>query len=77
MVNSSQALVSDNEWFTLEIIVRGKHILTTVNGQSVADYTEPADVDRVLRPERGTFALQAHDLNGAVRYRKVEVRPLP
>lgn len=68
----------DNEWFTEEIIVQGKHVITKVNGQLVRDYTEPAEPD-LKKPhlDKGTFALQAHDPGSTVRYRKVEVKPLP
>ena len=34
----------DNEWFTEEIIVKGKNIRTLVNGKVICDYTEPDGV---------------------------------
>ena len=56
----------DNEWYTQEIIVRGKQIISKINGKTVVDYTEPAGrkpatagFDRRL--DEGTFALQGHD----------------
>jgi hypothetical protein len=68
----------DNEWFTEEIIVEGKHIITKVNGKTIVDYTEPDKLDRVYpKLDKGTFALQAHDPSSVVRYRKIEVKPLP
>ena len=33
--------VKDNEWYTQEIIVRGKRIQLKVNGKTLVDYTEP------------------------------------
>ena len=33
-----KAPVQDNEWFTYEIIVRGKRIVTKINGQVISDY---------------------------------------
>ena len=72
-----QAPVKDEEWFDYDIIVRGKHIVVKINGETVSDYTEPADLDR---PERqlssGTFALQAHDPGSKVHYKDLKVRRL-
>jgi len=68
----------DNEWFDYEIIVTGKRIKVMVNGKTTVDYTEPKDLNR---PERqlgsGTFALQSHDPQSVVYYRKLEVKRLP
>lgn len=72
----------DNEWFTMEIIVEGKHIVTKVNGKVIEDYTEPEKAQppknhpgRVIA--HGTFAIQGHDPGSKVLYRKIEVKPLP
>jgi hypothetical protein len=65
-------------WFTYEIIVEGKHIVTKIDGKVITDYTEPADLNR---PERqlssGTFALQIHDPGSKVQYRNIQVKVLP
>jgi hypothetical protein len=69
---------SDNEWFTEEIIVEGKHIVTKVNGKTIVDYIEPDNLERKTpRLSQGTFALQAHDPDSVVRYRKITVKKLP
>lgn len=72
----------DNEWFVMEIIVEGKHVVTKVNGKVCVDYTEPADFQppknhsaRVI--SRGTFAIQGHDPGSKVLYKRIEVKPLP
>jgi hypothetical protein len=68
----------DNTWFTMEIIVRGKHIVTKVNGKTYVDYTESDDwknPDR--RVDHGTFALQGHDPGSKVYYKNILVKPLP
>lgn len=77
----NQAPHDDNEWFTQEVIVRGKHIVIKVNGEVTTDYTEPDDVERpdsfkgrVL--SSGTFALQGHDPGSEVHYRSIMVKPL-
>ncbi len=68
----------DKEWFTEEIIVEGKHIITKVNGNTIADYVEPDSLERKFpKLDKGTFALQAHDPGSTVLYRKIEVRRLP
>lgn len=72
-----KAPVLDGEWFDYEIIVKGKHIVIKINGETISDYTEPDDLDR---PERqlstGTFALQAHDPGSLVLYRNLKVKVL-
>ena len=71
----------DNEWFTLNIKVEGKHIITKVNGEVVTDYVEP---DNPVREESlsgrlltsGTIAIQGHDPGSEVHYRDIKIRPL-
>jgi hypothetical protein len=36
----------DNEWFNLSLTVKGNHIIVVVNGKTVIDYSEPANVQR-------------------------------
>jgi hypothetical protein len=76
----------DNEWYTQQIIVRGKHIVVNIitgidSGKrevhKVVDYTEPDQLDRQQpRLSHGTFALQGHDPNSLVYFRNIRVRPL-
>ena len=75
------APAKDNEWFTMEIKVEGKRIVTKVDGKVVSDYTEEENVKRGKDfPGRllggGTFAIQGHDPKSEVHYRKIEVKPL-
>lgn len=71
------APVRDNEWFTYHIIVKGKHIVLKVNGETTADYTEPADLDSPgRRLSSGTFALQSHDPKSKVEYKNIKVKVL-
>ena len=72
-----EAPAKDNEWFTEEIIVQGKRIITKVNGKVLVDYVEPADVTGQRRLSQGTFAIQAHDPKSKVFIRKIMVKPLP
>lgn len=77
-----EAPAKDKEWFTYTIRVEGKRILTKINGETLVDYTEPANPERPENMARrllssGTFALQGHDPNSIVYYRNIRVRPLP
>lgn len=72
----------DNEWYTQEIIVEGRHVVLKINGEVTADYMEPegkpafsADFERRLG--EGTFALQAHDPDSKVHFRNIKVKRLP
>lgn len=72
----------DNEWFTQEVIVEGNHVTVKVNGKVVNEWTQPENFQREEGWEQavigsGTFALQAHDPDSEVHYRKVMVKPLP
>ncbi|MGD1064613.1 MAG: family 16 glycoside hydrolase [Terracidiphilus sp.] len=74
--------IRDNEWFTLNLLVRQKQVQVRVNGMLVVDYVEPADAfsanaDFDCRIGHGTFALQALSPQSATFFRKLIVRPLP
>lgn len=80
--NVYQQFVRDNEWFNLNIAVRGKQVQIRVNDMLVVDYTEPdppfradTNFDRVIG--HGSFALQGHDANSTTSYKNIRVRPLP
>jgi hypothetical protein len=80
--DNPKVLARDNEWFTLAIKVEGKHVVTSVNGQVVVDYTEEPNpprqgmyVTRLIKS--GTFALQGHDPGSEVHFKNLLVKPLP
>jgi hypothetical protein len=80
--NLDMSPVKDDGWFEYHIIVSGKRIVIKVNGKTTVDYTEPANPkrpdsweDRVL--SHGLIALQAHDPESTVLYRKIRVKVLP
>ena len=73
--------LKDNEWYTQEIIVKGKRIQLIVNGRTLVDYTEPDDkkaFDKNFerRLGEGTFALQAHDPKSVVYFKNLRVKKL-
>ncbi len=71
-----------DQWNTMEIICRGMHVLTIVNGETVADFNG----DGILNDEahrirgvgsRGSLALQLH-MNDAllIRYRNICIKEI-
>jgi hypothetical protein len=71
-----EAPAKDNEWYTQEIIVQGKRIVTKVNGKTLVDYTEPDGVEGTRKLSSGTFAIQAHDPKSKVYIKNIVVKPL-
>jgi len=74
--------VKDNEWYTQEIIVKDRNIKLILNGETMVDYTEPADKSAdsdqfERRLGEGTFAIQAHDPTSKAYFRNLRVKPLP
>ncbi len=81
VVNVADPGVKDDEWYTQEIIVKGKNVVLKVNGKTMVDYTEPDNqaaaskqFERVLG--EGTFALQAHDPDSKVYFKNLRVKKL-
>ncbi|MAE63633.1 MAG: hypothetical protein CMJ18_05125 [Phycisphaeraceae bacterium] len=75
--NVTDAHSKDGKWFKMRVEVRRKHILIAVDGKTVVDFDEPANAGGTRRLSRGTFAIQAHDPNSEVWYRKIRVKVLP
>lgn len=80
LVNVSQSLATDNQWWTQEIIVEGSKVTVKVDGKIVLEYNEPSGAQAGKGFERklseGTFALQAHDPKSVVRYKNIRVKRL-
>jgi hypothetical protein len=71
-------VAQDNEWFDYAVTVSGKRIVLRINGQTVTDYTEPANLNRPWRQlGQGTFAIQSHHAGNPVFFRNMRVRPIP
>lgn len=73
--------VKDKQWYTQEIIVKGRNIQLLVNGKKLVDYTEPEskeafDKNFERRLGEGTFALQAHDPGSKVYFRNLRVKKM-
>lgn len=80
--DTKEVYVKDNEWFTEDILVQGKHVVVKLNDKVVTDWTQP---DGFVPPENhpgriissGTFALQGHDPKSVVFFKDIMVKPLP
>ena len=80
--NVYKQLVPDEDWFTVNILVRQKQAQVRLNNMLVVDYVEPEDAfsanpDFACRFDRGTFALQALDAQNPTAFRNLRARPLP
>jgi hypothetical protein len=80
--NVSEPPAKDNEWYTQEIIVEGRHITLKTNGKVTVDYVEPEakgafDKNFERRIGEGTIALQAHDPDSKVYFRNLRFKNLP
>ena len=71
VVSIEKSPVAANEWFTEELIAQGNRIIVKVNGRTTADY-----VDEARRFDSGHIALQQHDPQTVVEFRKIEIREL-
>jgi len=80
LVNIFQSPARDNEWWTQEIIVKGRSVTVLVDGKKVFEYNEPPGAqpggDFFRKLGEGTFALQGHDPKSVVRYKNIRVKRL-
>ena len=67
----------DNEWFSYHIKVDGKKVTVKVNGETVNEFTEPADVDGPASLHRGTIGLESVGSDSRVHFRNPMIRLLP
>jgi len=80
--NVYKQLVNDNEWFTMNIVVRGGVVKVRLNNMLVVDYVEPNPpfrADPNFQPvlNHGTFALSEHDPGSTTYFKNIRVRHLP
>lgn len=71
----------DDQWYTQEIIVKGRNVQLKIDGKTLVDYSEPENKepfskDFERRLGKGTFALQAHDPESVVYFRNLRVKAL-
>jgi len=81
--NIYKQFIPDDQWFKINVLVRGKSVQVRLDGMLVVDYVEPtppvipdgAETQRFL--DHGTFALQCHNDGSKALFRSVRVKPLP
>lgn len=83
VVDIDQSIVDESKWYEVTIRVEGKRIQVKIDGRTVVDYTQPANPERpperkgrVLDPQGGAIALQAHDPGSVYHFKEVKIRRL-
>lgn len=77
VVKIFESAAKDDQWWTQEIMVQGKRITMIVNGKVLYEYDEPEGVSGPHKLSQGLFAFQQHDPGSRVRFKNVQVKPLP
>ena len=81
VLDSSYIPAKDDEWFPMEIMVKGPVVTTWVKGRKTAEWTQPEDWTtnydhQARRVGPGTIAFQAHDPNSFTYYKNIRIKPL-
>lgn len=83
VVQVDQSPVDETDWFTIRVLVQGKRIQVFVNDQQMVDYTEPENPERpasrakrLIAPNGGALAIQAHDPGSVFYFREIRLREL-
>ncbi|HLW66736.1 MAG TPA: family 16 glycoside hydrolase, partial [Gemmataceae bacterium] len=66
------SIVKPDEWFTLDLIADGNHLVSRVNGIHAVDFIEPLDAF-----PKGHIALETWKPDTVVKFRKIEIKELP
>ncbi|MEX2264194.1 MAG: DUF1080 domain-containing protein [Bryobacteraceae bacterium] len=78
---SRKVVTNDNEFYTMTVIARGRHIAIWANGHPTADWEDTRPEGRNARKEAriagGTFSLQAHDPTTNLDFKNIRVAALP
>jgi len=79
----AESPVDETKWFEMKIRVEGKRIQIWINGKQTADYTEPENperpknrIGRLLNPNGGYIALQAHDTKSVWYFKEIKIKEL-
>ncbi len=83
VVDLDKSPVDETRWFKLRFRVENKRIMIWINDKQTVDYTEPekperppARAGRLLNPQGGGIALQAHDPGSVYWFKDIRVRRL-
>lgn len=84
IVDLAKSPVDESKWFDLRITVVDKRITIHLNNEQVVDYTEPESpkrpperAGRLLSPDGGGIALQAHDPKSTFYFKDLRIKRLP
>lgn len=82
VVDLTEQPLDDTKWFETRIKVEGKRIRVWLNGGKVIDYIEPENPvrkpsrkGRLLKPNGGAIALQAHDEESIWYFKEIKIKP--
>lgn len=83
IINRSSSPVDETKWFQVRLKVDGQRIEAWLDDEHVLDYTEPKNPKRqasrekrLLSPNGGAIALQAHDPGSVFFFRNIRIREL-
>ena len=84
VVGVNEPSIDDTQWTRVHLSVRDKRIVVRLNGKKVVDYTEPENVQRppsrsgrLIAPEGGALAIQAHDPGSVYYFKELQIREFP
>jgi hypothetical protein len=84
VVDLAESPVDETQWFKVRLKVEGRRIVVWINDKQTVDYIEPENpprapnfAGRLLSPDGGFIALQAHDPDSVFYFKDVRVRRLP
>ena len=76
-VPARKVVPNDNEWFTMTLVARGKHLATWVNGYQTVDWTDDRKDDdnprKGARTAAGHLSIQGHDPTTDLSFRNIRV----
>lgn len=83
VVDLDSSPVDETEWFELRLRVEGRQIAVFIDDEPVIDYLEPDSPERppsrrerLIDPNGGALAIQAHDPDSVFYFREIRVRSL-
>ena len=83
VVDLDTSPVDETEWFTLRVRLVGKRIEVFINDKQVMDYVEPESPERppsrsqrLIDPNGGALAIQAHDPQSVFYFKELRIRSL-
>jgi hypothetical protein len=76
VVKLFESAAKPNEWFTMDILVKGETLRVSVNDKVLYEYVQPPGVTIPRRINKGIIALQQHDPKSKANYRNILLKKL-